>query len=116
MAKTKDTDTLGYYFIIFQSNLRGYVKCWLDGDEDYSFLSREDFLDLFEKINSDFSLVCKAKDCLDTTGIYIWDINSKTIKRLTNKSERPSLIEDLNRINPFLNEKNNKDVIERRIF
>lgn len=118
MAKTSKTnaDLLGYYFIIFQSNFRGYVKCWMDGSDDYSFYSENDFLDLFDKIDSDPNLIFKAKDCLCTTGLYLWDISSGTIKRLTNKPERVSAAEEIPNLNPFKKENKSWGSIERRII
>lgn len=118
MAKNSKTgaDLLGYYFIIFQSNFKGYVKCWMDGAEDYSFYSEEDFIGLFEKIDSEQSLIFQAMNCLCTTGIYIWDISSGTIKRLTNKSERVSVAEDIPGLNPFKKEKKSWGSLERRII
>lgn len=114
MSKS-NANLLGYYFIIFQSNLNGYVKCWLDGSESYTYYVDDDFIGLFEKINSDKSLIYKALDCLNTTGIYLWDIDKGKINRLTNKYEAPSLTQEITKINP-LNKKVNKDIIERRIF
>lgn len=120
MPKTSSKDTanlLGYYFIIFQSNFKGYVKCWMDGSEDYTFLSEKEFIELFNKIEADPKLIYKALDCLNTTSIYIWNILEGSIKKLSNKSEIPSLTAEIFKMSPLNNErKKNGDIIERRII
>lgn len=107
---------LGYYFIIFQSQLNGFIKCWLDGSENYTYYSEEDFIGLFEKIDSSNSLIFKAMNCINTTGIYIWDITEETIKRATALPEERSLMEEVNKINPLKNKKNDWGSISRRII
>lgn len=107
---------LGYYFIIFQSQLNGFVKCWLDGSEDFTYYSDRDFIGLFEKIEADDKLIYKAFDCLNTTGIYIWDITGETIKRATALPEERSLVEEINKMNPLKNEKKSWGSILRRII
>ncbi len=110
------TNPIGYYFIVFQSNLRGYIKCWMDGSEDYTYFSEEDFIGLFEKAGS-INLRSSVLDCISTTGIYLWDVSGGRIRRLSNIYERSLLREDMNSMNPLLRKnRNSEDVLERRIF
>lgn len=80
MTKKKThSELLGYYFIMFQSTFSNYVKCWIDGSENYTFLTLEKFYNLFKTSRSPNSLKLKAKHCLDTTSIYYWDIDGESI-------------------------------------
>lgn len=72
----------GIFFILFQSQLNGYVKCWIDGSEDPEYMLEEEFKDLVRKAyNDDF--IYKILDCISTTSIFLWDVMKKTIYRPT---------------------------------
>lgn len=74
-------NTLGFYFIIYQSQLNGYVKCFIDGSEDPTFFSIEDFLHLGESI-TDSHFQYALGESVYTTSFYIWDVQNFSIKRL----------------------------------
>jgi len=111
----ENSSLLGYYFIIFQSNLNNFVKCWFDGNEYYDYMNIDDFLNLFFKINSTNDLIVQAQNCLNTTGIYLWDINNKKIKQLYNNNDfEGSIGQDLN--NVFKDFKKSLDNEERILY
>lgn len=108
-------EILGYYLIIFQTTFTGYVRCWLDGNENYTYMSEQDFLGLFAKVNADFNLLLAAKDAITTSSIYLWNIPDKRITRLSNRYERESVAETISKMNPIKLEKQHK-VREISIF
>ena len=100
------TEILGYYYILFQTTFTGYVKCWIDGSPDYKYMSVDDFIKLFEKINAPFEVIYRVKDCLDTSCIFLWDIAHSSIKQLRPQSTRESLGMEVNKMNPFFVKEN----------
>lgn len=103
MAKKKThSELLGYYYIMFQTTFSNYVKCWIDGSENYTYLTLEKFYELFDTSKSPINLKAKAKKCLNTTSIYFWDVDNEIIDRLVLQSEESSNIgERLVALNPF---------------
>jgi hypothetical protein len=88
--KQKLTEILGYYFVIFQRNLAGnMVKCYIDGDEDYVLMDKEYFLELSQKAGYN-PLGSKLLGCLDTTSIYVWDVEENTVSKLHTQSGNTS--------------------------
>ena len=94
-------NSIGYYFIVFQTTFTGYVKCWMDGNENYKYFTVDEFLNLFTKSNSPSSLRVEASKCIDTSSIYMWDVENSTIRRLNPSTDRPSLRSEINRLKPF---------------
>lgn len=86
--KKKNSLIIGYNYILFQSNLRNFVKCWYDGSEDYDYIHRDDFVELFRKIGSnDAQIICLNK-YLDSTSLYVWDVDNNIVFKAT-KDNRP---------------------------
>ncbi len=82
MANSKKNSTIiGYNYIIFQSRLDNFVKCWYDGSDNYDFVHIDDFVELFEKIGSNYSQIITLKKYLDTTNIYVWDVDNNAVFR-----------------------------------
>lgn len=107
--------SIGYYFIMFQSTLDHYVKCWFDGNEYYDFMLFDDFLDLFLKAGSSHKTYLEAADALSTTSIYLWDISSDSIRPLHNSNyDEGSIGDDLNKT--FQNYKKSLDNPERVLY
>lgn len=104
--KRTPTEILGYYYILFQTTFTGYVKCWIDGSPDYKYMSVDDFIKLFEKINAPFEVIYRVRDCLDTSCIFLWDIAHSSIKQLRPQSTRESLGMEINKMNPFFVKEN----------
>jgi len=86
--KKKNSSIIGYNYILFQSNLNNFVKCWYDGAEDYDYLHRSDFVDLFEKIGSTYAQLTCLNKYLDTTSLYVWDVDNNIVLKAT-KDNRP---------------------------
>lgn len=103
MAKKKThSELLGYCYIMFQTTFSNYVKCWIDGSENYTYLTLEKFYELFDTSKSPINLKAKAKKCLNTTSIYFWDVDNEIIKRLELQREETSDIgERILTLNPF---------------
>ena len=96
MENLKSED-IGYSYIVFQHHINGYIKCYLDGNEDYTFFDRLKFYDLAEK-SGGVELANAIRKAMSTTGIFLWDVDNKRIKRLFNKNMEDSLIRDINKI------------------
>ena len=106
MAKTKShSELLGYFFIIFQTTLTGYVRCWIDGSENYTFITLEKFKEFFDVSKSPIELKNYALQCLNTTSMFYWDVDSEVIKRVTLQAV-PSDIGERVANNNLFNKKN----------
>lgn len=81
--KKKNSLIIGYNYILFQSNLRNFVKCWYDGSEDYDYLHRDDFVGLFEKIGASFAQLTCLNKYLDSTSLYVWDVDANIVYKAT---------------------------------
>lgn len=90
---------LGFYFIIFQSQFNGFVKCFIDGSESATFYSNADFLDLVKQVQ-DSSLISNVREALSTASFYLWDVSNSTVKRLRAFSSASSLVEEMLKIKP----------------
>ena len=89
------TDVLGFYFMVFQRTLSGkFVKCFIDGDPDYTYLEVDSLLDMTRKKGYN-PLTNQLRDCLDTTSMYVWDVSNNTIQRLSASSDPDESIMDL---------------------
>lgn len=102
MAKKKShSELLGYFFIIFQTTLNGYVRCWIDGSENYTFITLEKFMEFFDVSKSPSELKIFALKCLDTTSMFYWDIDNEIIKRVTLQAQPSDIGERISNNNPF---------------
>lgn len=96
------SEILGYYYIMFEATFTGFVKCWMDGSENYKYLSTDEFLNLFKKLNVPFEVLYKVDEYINTSGIYMWDLNNSRITKLTPQSGKDEYIgEAINKMNPF---------------
>lgn len=100
---------IGFYFMIFQSQLNGYIKCYIDGDDSYVLYSVSDFLDLASKLRSE-SLNNLLKDCISTTSFFVWDVMNSSVKRMKPLPYNVPLREEMNKLNPM--RKQEKPLIE----
>lgn len=99
--KKTHSELLGYFYIMFQTTLSGYVKCWVDGSENYNYITVEKFKEFFDTSKSPVQLKFYALQCLDTTSIYFWNVDEETIKRVTLQSEPSDIRERISQLNPF---------------
>ena len=93
--KDKKYEDIGYSFIVFQQHINGYIKCFLDGNTDYTFFDKNKFYDLDER-SGGVELSNAIRKATSTTGIFLWDVGNRRLKRLFNKSSENSLIQDMN--------------------
>lgn len=82
MQQEIEQTSIGYFFIVFQSTLTGFVKCWFDGDEYFNYMSEDDFLDMVSKEDREGQVIIKVSQCLSSSGVYLWDVQAGTISPL----------------------------------
>lgn len=99
--KKTPSDILGYSYIIFQNLGNGFIKCFLDGNPNYTYFAEDYFLNMLSMIDSSYYFIQEVKEALTYTNIYIWDVDNYKIKILNSKSTPDSLTSDLN--NSFKN-------------
>lgn len=76
----------GFYFAVFQSDSsRDRVKAWIDGSEDYSLFSHEEFVALA------FDIEPTMRRALQDYSYFLWDVQKKTINRLRFQQEPEAL-------------------------
>lgn len=76
-----NSSILGMYFIVFQTQFNGFVKVYVDGDDNCDFYFKDDFLNLALKINNP-KLYNELSEALTESSFYLWDIDNNTVKRL----------------------------------
>lgn len=78
------SDDLGFYFLIYQPNpLTHFCKVFIDGNEDFTFMTDQDLIDLASTQN--MSPIMKSS--LKETSMFLWDAQGKTIKRLSSRQQ-----------------------------
>lgn len=85
---------LGFYYVIFQQYSDTYVKCWIDGSENWNLFEVEKFLDFSQKDGLDYETLIKLKDCLTESSVFLWSVDNKTIRRLSPSFEQESLTQE----------------------
>ena len=93
--KEKKYEDIGYSYIVFQQHINGYIKCFLDGNKEYTFFDKNKFYDSAER-SGGVELSNAIKKAMSTTGIFLWDVGNRRLKRLFNKNSESSLIKDMN--------------------
>lgn len=79
----KNSLIIGYNYILFQSNLNNFVKCWYDGSDEYDYIYRSDFIKLFEKVGSNYAQLTTLNKYLDSTNLYVWDVDANYVAKVT---------------------------------
>lgn len=82
-TKKKLCDTIGFYYLIFLPQPDNYVRCWIDGAEDYTLYTREEILAFSQAAGINYKLRLDLQEALSTYSVYIWDVENETIKTLT---------------------------------
>lgn len=84
------TDKLGFYFVVFQRTLKGdYIKCWIDGNEDFELYTRAELIGFCNILGLDIETEINLKKAFDETSIFLWDVEGRKVKRLSATSELP---------------------------
>lgn len=91
----KLTELLGFYFMVFQRTpSERFVKCWIDGDDNWVYYDVETIID-FTRKDGYTTVTNKILDCLNTTGIYFWDVSKDTVHRLKTMHTEYDDIQDI---------------------
>ena len=93
--KNSEYEDIGYNYIVFQRYINDYIKCYLDGNVNYTFFEKTQFYNLAEK-SGGVELANAIRKAMSTTGIFLWDVGNRRLKRLFNKNSESSLIKDMN--------------------
>ena len=51
--KEKKYEDIGYSYIVFQQHINGYIKCFLDGNKEYTFFDKRNIEFIKEHLNLD---------------------------------------------------------------
>lgn len=80
----KVVDDLGFYFMVFQPNpAKNRIKAWLDGEEAYTFYTRDQLLDLVP-----IPLMPTMKEAMNETSLFLWDVMESQVRRLSSKGTK----------------------------
>ena len=90
---TKTANLLGFYYLIFQGYPNAYAKCWVDGNEDWTFIPKTDLLDYTQKEYKNPLLWSKMNSCLEDMNIYVWDVTEEKISKIKPTQDNQSLKE-----------------------
>ena len=99
---------LGFYIVVFQSQFNGLVKCWIDGSEDWTYYSVEEFMNFASKEGSTYQLRQTLKNCLSESSFFIWIVEEDVVKRLSPHTE-PSDIRRVLNIDEMFKKDNQKE-------
>lgn len=80
--------------MLFQSQLNGYVKAWIDGDENYGYYTIDEIMKLV-KGTGDHKLVTAVSNMLATASFYLWDVLEGTIRRTSTAQDTSDLMSKL---------------------
>lgn len=84
------TDKLGFYYVVFQRMMDdNYIKCWIDGNEDYEIYTQEELLNFCNILGIDSEMTVRLKNAFCETSIFLWDVEERKVKRLYATSELP---------------------------
>lgn len=79
---TKLANILGYYYVVFQGQIGSYAKCWIDGEEDYTFMVKDEMLESTQKDLPNPDLLNKMDEALGDTYLHLWDVENDSITKL----------------------------------
>lgn len=89
-----NSSILGIFYILFQTQFNGFVKCFIDGDEDVNYYSVSDFLDLAKQLKNQ-NVVASISEALTESSFFLWDVDGENVRRLsstTTQKESPMQI------------------------
>ena len=90
-----NSETLGFYFVVFQTQFNNYVKCWIDGEEDYTLYTEEELLDFASKVDTPYPVSRKISDALIESSFFLWDVDANEVTRITPSKSFHSIREEL---------------------
>lgn len=77
-----NSSKLGFFFVIFQSQLNGYIKCWMDGKESWDYYSVDEIFDLLEKLDDSYKIKLSLAEAFSQTSFFLWDVDANKVTRL----------------------------------
>lgn len=81
------SDKVGFYYCMFTGTPSGkYLKCYEDGNQQYSYRTPEELYALAELEGPNPSLKAALRDAFSCTGMYMWDVDGNTIESIPLKS------------------------------
>ena len=104
-----NSSIIGFYFLIFQSQLNGFLKCWIDGSDSYSFYTQKEILDFAIKTENPNLIIPPLKNAFSQTSFFIWDVNENKITRLRSNQQEESIRSFINDKKSIHNSFNRKD-------
>lgn len=85
------TDKLGFYYVVFQRMMDdNYIKCWIDGNEDYEIYTQEELLNFCNILGIDSEMTVRLKNAFCETSIFLWDVEDRKVRRLSPSYEPPT--------------------------
>ena len=90
-----NSKVLGFYYMVFQTQFNGYVKCWIDGEEDYNLYTEQELLNLAAKLNNSYPIRRKISDALIESSFFLWDVDADEVTRISPKHNLESVRENL---------------------
>lgn len=85
MAK-KNSEQLGIYYVVFQYQFNNWVKCFLDGSDDYSLLYIDDFLAFTKELPNKGDIEAQLREALSESSFFLWDVDGGYVRRLSSSS------------------------------
>lgn len=113
----KKLESLGIYFIVFQTQFNGFVKCFLDGDENYTLYTFEELINIASSID-DLNIIPKLKESLAESSFFLWDITSSTIERLSPSfaNDKSTLLQMMNNQTNSVYNSNQKNLMTQKMI
>ena len=85
------SEKIGFYYLIFQRTLNdNYLKCWMDGEEDWNLYTKDQILSFCNSNGLDYEMTQKLKFAFDDTSFWLWDVDGRSIRRLSSLYETPT--------------------------
>ena len=76
---SKLSNLLGYYYVVFQGMPGGYAKCWIDGEEEYTYIVKTELLESTQKDLPNLELLRQMAEAFDDTYLHLWDVENDII-------------------------------------
>lgn len=95
MAK-KNSEQLGIYYIVFQYQFNNWVKCFLDGSENYELLYIDDFIAFTKELPNKGNIESQIREALSESSFFLWDVDGGYVRRLSGSSfEKENVLANL---------------------
>lgn len=90
------TEILGFYFMVFQHDPRSsYVKCFFDGETQARYYKMDEIIEFGNKKGFEPKLTTSFKNAFSMTGLFLWDVENKKIKKLSAKGHERGMSKEM---------------------